>query len=65
MIRGGIQQLAERLGSLAKGLPDLLRGTGSSAPLLDAVQTPEQREKLEKNRALLAQLEESEKRLKK
>ncbi len=52
-------QLAERLTSVARNLPELLRGTsgGSGAPLLDAVQTPEQRERLARLTAVMALLE--------
>jgi coenzyme F420 biosynthesis associated uncharacterized protein len=50
-------QLAERLASLARGLPDLLRGNGSNAPLLDAIQTPAQRERLAGVTAVMSLLE--------
>jgi coenzyme F420 biosynthesis associated uncharacterized protein len=52
-------QLAERLASVARNLPDLLRGAsgGSGAPLLDAVQTPQQREQLARLTAVMSLLE--------
>jgi coenzyme F420 biosynthesis associated uncharacterized protein len=50
-------QVGERLASALKGLPDLLRGTGSGAPLLDAIQTPEQREQLAEVTAVMSLLE--------
>jgi coenzyme F420 biosynthesis associated uncharacterized protein len=50
-------QLAERLGEALKSLPDLLRGSGSSTPLLDAVQTPEQRVRLARLTAVMSLLE--------
>lgn len=52
-------QLADRLVSVARNLPELLRGnaSGSGAPLLDAVQTPEQRERLARLTAVMSLLE--------
>lgn len=50
-------QLADRLASALRGLPDLLRGTGSGAPLLDAIQTPAQRERLAAVTAVMSLLE--------
>jgi coenzyme F420 biosynthesis associated uncharacterized protein len=50
-------QFAERLAALARGLPDLLRGNGSGAPLLDALQTPAQRERLAGVTAVMSLLE--------
>lgn len=52
-------QVAERLVAVARALPDLLRGDrpGSGAPLLDAVQTPEQRERLARLTAVMSLLE--------
>jgi coenzyme F420 biosynthesis associated uncharacterized protein len=50
-------QLAERLSGALRGLPDLVRGTGSGAPLLDAVQTPEQRRRLADVTAVMSLLE--------
>ena len=54
-------QLAERLTAVARNLPDLLRGgsgaTGSGSPLLDAIQTPAQREALARLTAVMSLLE--------
>jgi coenzyme F420 biosynthesis associated uncharacterized protein len=50
-------QLAERLAEALRSLPDLLRGSGSSTPLLDAVQTPEQRARLARLTAVMSLLE--------
>jgi len=50
-------QLADRLASALRSLPDLLRGTGSGAPLLDAIQTPEQRARLARVTAVMSLLE--------
>jgi coenzyme F420 biosynthesis associated uncharacterized protein len=50
-------QLADRLAAVARGLPDLLRGNGSGAPLLDALQTPAQRERLAGVTAVMSLLE--------
>ena len=50
-------QLADRLATALRGLPDLLRGTGSGAPLLDAVQTPQEREQLARITAAMSLLE--------
>ncbi len=52
-------QVAERLASVARNLPEMLRGgsSGSGAPLLDAVQTPEQRAGLARLTAVMSLLE--------
>ncbi len=50
-------QLADRLSETLRQLPDLLRGTGSELPLLDAVQTPEQRRQLARVTAVMSLLE--------
>jgi coenzyme F420 biosynthesis associated uncharacterized protein len=50
-------QLAERLVAAARGLPDLLRSEGSAAPLLEAIQTPEQRARLARITAVMSLLE--------
>ena len=50
-------QLADRLVAVARGLPDMLRGNGSGAPLLDALQTPAQRERLAGVTAVMSLLE--------
>jgi coenzyme F420 biosynthesis associated uncharacterized protein len=50
-------QLADRLAAVARGLPDLLRGNGSGAPILDALQTPSQRERLAAVTAVMSLLE--------
>jgi coenzyme F420 biosynthesis associated uncharacterized protein len=56
-------EFADRLISAARSLPELLRGQGSSAPstgvspLLDAVQTPQQREQLAALTAVMSLLE--------
>jgi coenzyme F420 biosynthesis associated uncharacterized protein len=49
-------QLAERLAEALRSLPELLRG-GSPSPLLDAVQTPEQRARLARLTAVMSLLE--------
>jgi coenzyme F420 biosynthesis associated uncharacterized protein len=49
-------QVAERLGEALRSIPDLVRG-GSSSPLLDAIQTPEQRERLARLTAVMSLLE--------
>ena len=50
-------QVAERLGDALRSLPDLIRGSGSSMPLLDAIQTPAQRERLARVTAVMSLLE--------
>jgi coenzyme F420 biosynthesis associated uncharacterized protein len=50
-------QVAERLGEALRSLPDLIRGSGSSMPLLDAVQTPAQRARLARLTAVMSLLE--------
>jgi coenzyme F420 biosynthesis associated uncharacterized protein len=50
-------QLADRLAEAIKGLPDLLRAGGSGASLLEAVQTPQQRERLARVTAVMSLLE--------
>jgi coenzyme F420 biosynthesis associated uncharacterized protein len=50
-------QVAQRLVSSLRGLPEVLRGEGSGAPLLDLVQTPEQRERLAAMTAVMSLLE--------
>ncbi len=50
-------QLAERFASAARGLPDLLRSGGSGTSLLEAVQSPEQREQLARVTAVMSLLE--------
>jgi coenzyme F420 biosynthesis associated uncharacterized protein len=50
-------QVAERLVGALRSLPDVVRGNGSGAPLLDAVQTPEQRERLARLTAVMSLLE--------
>jgi len=50
-------QLADRLGDAVRALPDLIRGTGSPMPLLDAVQSPEQRARLARLTAVMSLLE--------
>ncbi|NLT53813.1 MAG: zinc-dependent metalloprotease [Actinomycetales bacterium] len=49
--------MADRLTSLLRGLPDVVRGEGTDAGLLDAVQTPEQRERLAAVTAVMSLLE--------
>jgi coenzyme F420 biosynthesis associated uncharacterized protein len=50
-------QLADRLATAVRGLPDLLRAGGSATSLLEAVQTPEQRERLTRLTAVMSLLE--------
>jgi coenzyme F420 biosynthesis associated uncharacterized protein len=50
-------QMAERLLGALRGLPDILRGEGNGAPLLEAVQTPEQRRQLAAITAVMSLLE--------
>jgi coenzyme F420 biosynthesis associated uncharacterized protein len=50
-------QVADRLLGALRGLPDLIRGDNSGAPLLDAVQTPEQRRRLADVTAVMSLLE--------
>jgi coenzyme F420 biosynthesis associated uncharacterized protein len=50
-------QLAERLIGVLRSLPDVVRGTGSGAPLIDAVQTPQEREQLARLTAVMSLLE--------
>ncbi len=50
-------QLADRLAAGVRGLPDLFRQGGSGATLLEAVQTPAQRERLARVTAVMALLE--------
>lgn len=54
-------EFAVRLGHAVRGLPELLRGGGdgpsSGSPLLDAVQSPEQRERLAALTAVMSLLE--------
>jgi coenzyme F420 biosynthesis associated uncharacterized protein len=49
-------QLAERLAEAMRSVPELVRG-GSSSPLLDAIQTPAQRERLARLTAVMSLLE--------
>jgi coenzyme F420 biosynthesis associated uncharacterized protein len=50
-------QVAERLVGALRDLPGLVRGEGSGVPLLDAVQTPAQREALAEITAVMSLLE--------
>jgi coenzyme F420 biosynthesis associated uncharacterized protein len=50
-------QLADRLAAAVRGLPDLVRAGGSGASLLEAVQTPQQRERLARLTAVMSLLE--------
>ena len=55
-------QVADRLVAVARSLPDLVRGgaagaTGSGSPLVDALQTPAQREALARLTAVMSLLE--------
>jgi coenzyme F420 biosynthesis associated uncharacterized protein len=50
-------QVAERLGKALRDVPDLVRGEGSGVPLLDLVQTPEQRAALAEITAVMSLLE--------
>jgi coenzyme F420 biosynthesis associated uncharacterized protein len=49
-------QLADRLAEALRSVPELLRG-GSTAPLIEAIQTPEQRRKLAQLTAVMSLLE--------
>ncbi|HEY6796364.1 MAG TPA: zinc-dependent metalloprotease [Kineosporiaceae bacterium] len=49
-------QLADRLAEALRSVPDLLRG-GSTAPLLEAIQTPQQRRRLARLTAVMSLLE--------
>ncbi|WP_337062376.1 zinc-dependent metalloprotease [Kineococcus sp. G2] len=52
------RDLAERLGGVVRGLPDLLRGEqGSGAGVADLLQTPEQRERVRRLVAVMSLLE--------
>jgi coenzyme F420 biosynthesis associated uncharacterized protein len=50
-------QLADRLAEAVRGLPELLRSGGSGASLLEAVQTPQQRQRLTRMTAVMSLLE--------
>ena len=50
-------QVAERLARALRDVPELVRGQGSGVPLLDAVQTPEQRAALAELTAVMSLLE--------
>lgn len=50
-------QLADRLAAAVRGLPEVLRSGGSTAALLEAVQTPEQRDRLARLTAVMSLLE--------
>jgi coenzyme F420 biosynthesis associated uncharacterized protein len=50
-------QLAERVAEVARGLPDLLRSAGPAASLVEALQTPQQRERLARVTAVMSLLE--------
>jgi coenzyme F420 biosynthesis associated uncharacterized protein len=50
-------QLFERLAAALRSLPDVLRGNGSGAPLVDAVQTPSERARLARLTAAMSLLE--------
>ena len=50
-------QVAERLGEALRSLPELLRGGGGGAPLLEAIQTPAQRARLARLTAVMSLLE--------
>jgi coenzyme F420 biosynthesis associated uncharacterized protein len=50
-------QLAERLVAALRGLPEILRAEGSGSPLLDALQSPEQRRRLAGITAVMSLLE--------
>jgi coenzyme F420 biosynthesis associated uncharacterized protein len=50
-------QLADRLAKAVRGLPELLRSGGSGASLLEAVQTPGQRQQLARVTAVMSLLE--------
>jgi coenzyme F420 biosynthesis associated uncharacterized protein len=50
-------QVADRLITALRGLPEIIRGDGSGAPLLEAIQTPEQRRRLAGITAVMSLLE--------
>ncbi len=50
-------QMTERLVGALRGLPEIIRGDNSGAPLLDALQTPEQRRRLAAITAVMSLLE--------
>ncbi|HST84920.1 MAG TPA: zinc-dependent metalloprotease [Kineosporiaceae bacterium] len=50
-------QVTERLVGALRGLPDIIRGDSTGAPLLDALQTPEQRRRLAAITAVMSLLE--------
>jgi coenzyme F420 biosynthesis associated uncharacterized protein len=50
-------QLLDRLLGALRGLPEIVRGEGTGAPLLDALQTPEQRRRLAGITAVMSLLE--------
>jgi coenzyme F420 biosynthesis associated uncharacterized protein len=50
-------QLAEQLAEAVRGLPDLLRSGGSGTSLVEAVQTPQQRQQLTRLTAVMSLLE--------
>jgi coenzyme F420 biosynthesis associated uncharacterized protein len=50
-------QVADRLAGALRGLPDIIRGDSTAAPLLEALQTPEQRRRLAAITAVMSLLE--------
>jgi coenzyme F420 biosynthesis associated uncharacterized protein len=50
-------QVTDRLLGALRGLPDVVRGQGDGAPLLDALQTPDQRRRLASVTAVMSLLE--------
>ncbi|MBT0767697.1 zinc-dependent metalloprotease [Kineosporia sp. J2-2] len=50
-------QVADRFGQALRGLPEVIRGDGDGRSVLDAVQTPQQREKLARITAIMSLLE--------
>jgi len=50
-------QMTERLVGALRGLPDIIRGDSTGAPLLDALQSPEQRQRLAAITAVMSLLE--------
>jgi coenzyme F420 biosynthesis associated uncharacterized protein len=50
-------QLVDRLLGALRGLPEIVRGEGTGAPLLDALQTPDQRRRLAGITAVMSLLE--------
>jgi coenzyme F420 biosynthesis associated uncharacterized protein len=50
-------QVTDRLVSALRGLPEVIRGEGNGAPLLEALQTPEQRRRLADITAVMSLLE--------